>query len=76
MQAAHLTEWLNSPETKTLVVYLRRRKAETLQAFLTGELVHPIRQGRLAALHELETLLLSSPDEVKQVFEMALKEQK
>lgn len=76
MQEAVLTDWINSQGTQLLLVYLRRRKAETLKTFLQGQPVDPVHQGRAAALHELETLLLLPADDVKKVFEAALKEQK
>ena len=73
MQETTLTEWLNRPETRTLVVLLRKTKAATVQGFLAGQPVDPVMQGRAAALHDLEVLLASGADKVKSVFEQALK---
>lgn len=74
MQAADLTGWLNSPETKLLLAYLHRRKAGVLQTFLQGQPVDQAAQGRAAAWHELEILLALPSDEVKRIFETAPKE--
>lgn len=74
MQEVALTEWLNSPGTKALLAYLHRRQVATLQLFLVGETVHPVRQGRVAALHELERLLTSPVDNVRKIFNDVLKE--
>lgn len=76
MQEAGLTEWLSSRETKLLLIFLRQRRVAAVQTFLAGQPVEPVAQGRAAALHELETLLVSGVDGVKRVFEIALKEQK
>lgn len=71
-----IAEWLDSRETRALLAVLRHRKAVALQTFLAGIPVEPIYQGRAAELHDLEGLLLSGTDEVKRVFETALREQK
>lgn len=76
MSEVVLTEWLNSRETKLLLVCLRHRRAATLRQFLAGQVVDPVTQGRAAALHELEALLTSPPEQVKQVFETASREHK
>lgn len=76
MSEADLTAWLNSPETRMLAVYLRRRKAETVQTFLLGQPVDPVKQGRAAALHELEQLLASPAANVQMTFEVAIREQR
>ena len=73
MQALRLTEWLNSPETRLLLVLVRQRKAKLVQGFLTGNPVDQLTQGRAAAFHDLEVLLSSSTDHVKATFETALK---
>lgn len=65
---ADLTTWLDSPETKTLVRYLGLRRAETVRTFLAGSPVDPVMQGRAAALHDLEKILTSSPEDVRQTF--------
>ena len=65
---ADLTVWLDSPETKLLVAYLHQRRAGTLHQFLAGTPVEPIQQGRASAWHELEKLLTSSPEDVRQTF--------
>lgn len=76
MQEVALTEWLNSRGTQLLLVALRQRRAPTMAAFLAGQPVDLVTQGRAAALHELETLLTSRPDAVRKAFETALKEHK
>lgn len=76
MREADLTEWLANPATKTLVAYLRRKQAATLQRFLAAQPVDPVTQGQAAALHELEKLLTSSPDDVRKTFETTLREHK
>ncbi len=76
MREADLTEWLNSPETKILQAYLRRRQAETVRLFLLNNPVDPQTQARAAAFHELEKLLGSPADVVQQTFEQALREPK
>lgn len=75
MSEAGLTAWLDSRGTKVLLAYLRHRKTGPVRTFLAGQPVDPTSQGRVAALHELETLLTSPPDKVKEAFENALKEQ-
>lgn len=69
-----LTEWLNSRETQALRVYLRRRQALALERFLGGLPVDPVMQGRAAALHELETLLGRTPEDIQKTFETVLRE--
>lgn len=73
MQEQALTDWLNSPGTRVLVHCLRLRKAAALQMFLAGEPVTQVDQGRAAALHEIEELLTAPVDQLKYVFEAALK---
>lgn len=65
MQDRAWTEWLVSPETRTLVAYLHHRKAGTLETFLAGEPVPESRQGRAVAYHELEMILNKPADEVR-----------
>lgn len=67
MQEVAWTEWLNSPETAALVRYLRRRKAPVAEAFLTGEAIPPLRQGRAAGYHELEIILTKPAAEVREI---------
>lgn len=76
MQVAALTEWLNSPETRALVALLRVQRGAVMQTFLQGQPVDPVRQGRAAALHDLMAALAMPADEVKRIFETALKEQR
>lgn len=76
MREADWTEWLNNPATKALQVFLRQRRAPTVQSFLAGAPVQPVDQGRAAASYELETLLTSPANEVKQILENALREPK
>jgi len=76
MQEAALTEWINSPETQHLVALLRRRRASAVQTFLAGQPVDPVTQGRAAELHELEKLLASPVEKIREVFETALRENK
>ena len=74
MQTASLTEWLSSPETKALVMYLKFRQAPTVADFLQGREVQPITQGKAAGLNEVERLLRKTPEEIAEVFENATKE--
>lgn len=76
MRETDLTEWLANPATRTLVAYLRRKQAATLQRFLAGLPVDPLMQGQAAALHELEKLLTAPPDDVRKTFETTLREHK
>lgn len=76
MRETDLTEWLVNPATKTLVAYLRRKQAVTLQRFLAAQPVDPVTQGQAAALHDLEKLLTSSSDDVRKTFETTLREHK
>ena len=69
-----LETWLNSPETKLLVAYLHRRRAEPLNNFLAGTEVSPVTQGKAAAWHELEKLLTSPPEHAQQIFEIFTRE--
>jgi hypothetical protein len=73
MRETDLALWLQSPETKLLVAYLRQRRAAPLKNFLAGTLVDPVTQGRAAAWHELETLLTSSAEDVRQQFTVIVK---
>lgn len=73
MREADLTEWLGSPETRVLVHYLRRQQAAVVQTFLAGVPVDPVRQGKAAALRELE-ILLQQPEKLHEAFKQALKE--
>ena len=73
MREADLTAWLRNPETQVLLAYLHQRRAATVQLFLSGHPVDPVMQGRAAALHELEKLLTSPQDVVRQEFEKYLK---
>lgn len=76
MREADLTRWLASPETKVLLAYLHQRRAETVRTFLAGAPVDPVMQGRAAALFELEGLLSSPAEQVKQQLENVLREHK
>lgn len=76
MQVASLTEWLNSPETRVLLTHLRHRKAAVEAAFLAGQPVTQVTQGRAAAYHDIVALLTSPPDKVRDFFENVLREQK
>lgn len=73
MQEAALTEWLRSRGTQLLLVYLRHRQATVLRTFLQGHPVTPTDQGRVAALHELETLLAGPAEQAERVLNEALK---
>ena len=72
MRIPALTEWINSPETRALVAYLRNRQAPTVHRFRLGQPVDPLAQGRAAALYEIERLLSMPSDEARQVIEKAL----
>ena len=76
MQEPNLVEWLNSPETKMLLAFLRRRKAGPVAAFLRGEPWDPMQQARAVAYHEIETLLTLPADAVQKELNDALKERK
>jgi len=74
MQTLSLTEWRNSPETQALLAFLQHRQSPVLSMFLAGNPVPPELQGRVAGLHELETLLTGPVDKVNEVFTKALRE--
>jgi len=74
MREADLTEWLNNPVTVALVAHLRQRRAGAVTTFLQGQPVDPVTQGRAAALYELHQLLTSPSDDVRKVFDNAMKE--
>ena len=68
MQTASLTEWLNSPETKALVTYLKFRQAAPTAEFLQGLPVNPIAQGKTAGLNEIERLLTEPAEKIIEAF--------
>ena len=74
MSALALTEWLNSPETRALVTYLKFRQAAQVAAFLKGQPVELITQGQAAGYNEIERLLKQSPEEINRIFENANRE--
>ena len=76
MQTASLTEWLNSPETRALVTYLRFRRAPGLAMFLQGLQVAPEIQARSAGANEILRLLREPPEHIADIFENAAKEMK
>lgn len=76
MQTTGLTEWVASPATQALLVYLRKRRGVLVASFLAGTPVDSVVQGRAAAYNELELLLSSSPEKIKEVIENALKDLK
>ena len=76
IREAEITDWLNHPVTAALVAHLRLRRAGPVTSFLQGQPVDPVTQGRAAALYELHQLLTSPNEEVKKVFDNALKETK
>lgn len=75
MQEVALTEWLTSPETRALVLYLRQRQAAAVEKFLAAQPVEPLSQGKAAGLHEIEKLLLSPSDIIRDVFNTALRQE-
>lgn len=76
MQAASLTEWLNSLETRALVTYLQFRRAAVTAEFLQGEAINPIMQGRAAGANEILRLLREPTEKIAEIFENAAKEMK
>lgn len=74
MQTASLAEWLDLPETKALLVYLRFRKAVTTTAFLAGQPVDQMAQGRAVAFNEIGKLLTGPTDKIVEAFVTAAKE--
>lgn len=77
MPARQWTEWLASPETKTLLAYLRRKQQGPVGQFLAGQKpVDPLTQGQAAGLHEIEKLLTASGEDVSKEFDKVLRENK
>lgn len=74
MQTASLAEWLNSPETRALITYLKFRQAGPLTDFLKGQGVSQTVQGRAAGFNEIERLLREPPEKISAAFENAAKE--
>ena len=74
MQTASLAEWLNSQETKALVVYLKFRQAGPLADFLQGREVDPKVQGAAAGFNNVERLLQQPPEKIIEVFNNAARE--
>lgn len=74
MQMNNLAVWRDSPETRALLAYLRRRQATAVANFLAGNPVDPKTQGQAAGLHEVERLLALPVDDLKKTLEQALKE--
>jgi hypothetical protein len=57
-------EWKDSPVTVTLLHYLRQRRDRAVSAFLSGQPVDPVAQGRAQALDQLLRLWALSPEEL------------
>lgn len=76
VQAASLTEWLDSPETRALVTYLRFRREPGMAMFLQGLPVPPEMQARSAGANEIIKLLRQPPEKIVEVFENAARELK
>ena len=74
MQTASLTEWLSSPETRALVVYLKFRQMGAVADFLRPAEVNPLIQGKAAGCNEIERLLKKTPEEIIEVFDNAARE--
>lgn len=76
MLAGSLTEWLRSPETQALLVYLRQRQQPATALFLQGSQVPSEMQAKAAGCRELEKLLMEPPEKIAEAFANAARELK
>lgn len=74
MQTASLTEWLNSPETRALVTYLKFRRGPGVAVFLRGDQVDPAMQARSVGCDEIIQLLSQPPEKIIEALENAKRE--
>ena len=74
MQTASLAEWLNSPETKALVTYLKFRREPGVAMFLQGLPVPQEVQARSAGHDEILRLLTQPPERIIEIFTNANRE--
>jgi len=67
-----LTEWLQQPATRALLVLCQHRKAGPQATFLAGSPVDPVMQGRAAAYHHLAGLLTGPQEALQAALEEAI----
>lgn len=65
---------MDSPVTRALLVYLHQRQTPAVLRLLQGHPVDPVMQGRAAESRDLELLLRSKIDSVREALEKAEKD--